>query len=132
MTKQAAWINFFERQDEGLSKTRLAWNANTGAAAINLALILGASRVFLLGYDCCMDVENSARPESTHWHDRRIEVPQQQHYDRFLNGFRQVAAALPVVFPGRKVFNVSEGSSRIGCFPVVDFESVGLSRCPTK
>jgi hypothetical protein len=126
MTKQADWIHFFERQDEGLSKAKLAWNANTGAAAINLALILGASRVFLLGYDCCMDADNSAKPESTHWHDKRIEVPQAQHYDRFLIGFHQVASALPVVFPGRQVFNVSEGGSRIDCFPVVAFESVGL------
>lgn len=128
MTKQADWIHFFERQDEGLSTTKLAWNANTGAAAINLALILGAGRVFLLGYDCQMDADNSAKHESTHWHDKRIEVPQPQHYDRFLNGFRQVARVLPVVFPGRRVFNVSEGTSRIDCFPVVDFESVGLQK----
>lgn len=126
MTKQADWIHFFERQDEGLSKSKLAWNANTGAAAINLALILGASRVFLLGYDCCMDSENSAKPESTHWHDKRIEVPQPQHYERFLNGFRQVAVALPVVFPGRQVFNVSNGMSRIDCFPFLTFEDAKL------
>jgi hypothetical protein len=130
MTKQADWIRFFERQDEGLSKTKLAWNANTGAAAINLALILGASRVFLLGYDCNMDAENSAKHEATHWHDKRIEVPQPQHYDRFLAGFRQVAAALPVVFPGRQVFNVSEGSSRIDCFPLKTFDDVGLNAHP--
>lgn len=125
-TRQADWIHFFNRQDEGLSKTRLAWNANTGAAAINLALILGAQRVFLLGYDCDMDAPNATKPESTHWHDKRIEVPQPQHYDRFLQGFRQVAAALPVVFPWRQVFNVSNGMSRIDCFPFLTFEDAEL------
>lgn len=125
VTKQADWIHFFERQDEGLSKTKLAWNFNTGAAAINLALILGAKRVFLLGYDCGMDADNSAKLESTHWHDKRIEVPQPQHYERFLHGFRNIAAALPVTFPGREVFIVS-GGSKIDCFPVVSFENAGL------
>lgn len=125
-THQADWIHFFPRQYDGLATDKLAWNANTGAAAINLALILGAKRIYLLGYDCTMDYANRSKPESSHWHDQRIEVPQAQHYARFAQGFCQVADALPIVFPGRQVFNVSEGSSKLECFPIVNFSDAKL------
>lgn len=128
LTHQADWIHFFERQNEGLSPDKLAWNGNTGAAAINLALILGASPVYLLGYDCGMSEgeADASRPESSHWHDERLETPSPEHYARFAAGFDNAARALPAVFPGRKVLNVTDGSSRLSVFPRVSFVDAGL------
>lgn len=121
------WLKYYERQHEGLDTTRLAWNGNTGAAAINLALILGAANVYLLGYDLDMD---TAKPKvdmsASHWHDSRIEIPTPEHYNRFGLGFFTLAACLPDVFPGRRVYNVSNGTSKLKCFPTISFEEAGL------
>lgn len=123
------WLHFFKRQNEGLSTTELAWNGNTGCSAINLALMLGASRVLLLGFDNggMEPVNSSAELASrSHWHNDRIEVPTPAHYERFATGFFAVAEALPVVFPGKRVVNVSNGSSKLKCFAIQSFEDVGL------
>lgn len=118
----APWVKHFRRQDEGLAGDSVAWNANSGAAIINLALILGARRVFCLGYDCCGGAEGT-----NHWHGRAIEQQTPQHYARFLEGFSSVAQSLPALFPGREVWNVTEGGSRLEAFPCCSFERAGLS-----
>ena len=45
------WLWTTPRKSKGLSDRAIAWNDNTGAAAVNLALLLGAKRIFLLGFD---------------------------------------------------------------------------------
>lgn len=108
------WLHRWTRQDDGLSGHRgtLGWNFNTGAAAINLALLLGAQRVFLLGYDL------GQTPEAHHWHDHAIEAPSPPVFARFAEGFQRVAKALPSVFPGRQVINLGAGTSSLTAFPV--------------
>ena len=96
----------------------LAWNANTGALGVNLALSLGARRVYLLGMD--MDSDGPR----THWHDRPIQSQNQDHYHKFKGGFGLLAEALPHVFPGRQIFNITDGSSKLRAFPQVSFDSV--------
>lgn len=117
------WLKFYRRINDGLSvpgSGELAWNGNTGALSVNLALMLGASRVFLLGYD--MDM----KPEETHWHDRLLENPTPAHYTRFCSSFDSVAHALPIAYPKAQVINVTNGFSKLMCFPRVSFEEVGL------
>ena len=45
---KAHWL---PRKNSGFHRDAIGWNGNTGAAAINLALIMGARNVYLLGFD---------------------------------------------------------------------------------
>lgn len=107
------WLLIMDRQDDGLGRDRLAFNSNTGAMAVNLALILGARRVFLLGFD--MKLGDGGR---ANWHDLRCEPPQKTVYSRFIRGFDSLAGALPEVFPGCEVWNVTNDSD-LNSFPKV-------------
>lgn len=95
------------RKGRGLSNDIyfLAWNGNTGAMAVNLALLLGARRVFLLGFDMKLSEKGRAN-----WHDKRYERVKADVYKRFMQGFRYAADDLPIKFPGREVINLTEDS----------------------
>lgn len=110
------WIRFLKRRPRGLfdDGVHLGWNGNTGALAINLALCMGAKRVFLLGYDMTPDEEHKPN-----WHDYQIEKLNPVVYEKFLNGFDCISAQLGKVFPGREVYNVTT-ESNLTCFPWVD------------
>ena len=116
------WLKKFKRQDTGLINDgeSLAWNNNTGAMIINLALMLGARRVFLLGYDC--DQAGSR----THWHDEPLQPQNHLHYEKFRDGFDCIHDSLRSVYPDRQVFNVTDGGSKLMAFPRVHPDQVFL------
>lgn len=95
-----------KRFTRGLGTDSLGWNGNTGAAAVNLALIFGAKRIFLLGFDMKLDKKGEAN-----WYNKRYEKEKAEVYKRFLKGFDYVARDLPVKFPGREVINLTEDSN---------------------
>ncbi len=99
------WLKVMRRQTRGLSKgdtIALSFSAGTGAA--NLALSMGARRVFLLGMDC-----QAGEGERPNWHDQPEKpVIRKAIYDRFAWGWEFVARALPNVFPGREIIQVSD------------------------
>lgn len=105
------WLLTLPRQETGLGHGALGYNFNTGSLAINLALILGARRVFLLGFD--MKLSQDGRPN---WHDLRHEAGSPEVYSRFKEGFQTVARVLPQEFPGREVWNVTD-DSELEAFP---------------
>lgn len=105
------WLLFMPRQDDGLSHEALGFNGNTGSLAINLALRLGARRVFLLGFDMALGPEGQAN-----WHDVRWEPAKAESYPNFMHRFRAVSYYLPRVFPGCEVVNVSN-VSKMDLFP---------------
>lgn len=107
------WLWTLPRKAKGLSTKILGWNTNTGAAAINLALILGAKRVFLLGFD--MHLSKDGRPN---WHNGGLDKPSEGTLKTFIDGFKKIALDLEKVFPGRKIINVTDDSS-LNCFPKV-------------
>lgn len=113
------WVHQLTRGGSGLSSNPevIGWNHNTGAAALNLALLLGARRVFLLGFD--MVVLKGA----THWHNRRPGLTHQSTFDRFLAGFALLAHQMNK-FPGREVFNVTDGTSMLKSFPKISVEEL--------
>lgn len=108
------WVWTLPRAVRGLHRTALGWNENTGASAINLALILGAKRIFLLGYD--MHLSNDGKPN---WHNRIIEKPNEATYEKFLKGFSNLKRELPAKFPGKEIINVTDNSD-LNCFPKVN------------
>jgi len=90
------WIKYMimdKDHPRGISTNplKLSWNKNAGGAAINLAYHLGASRVFLLGYD--MNLYSGSKQ---HWHnvynrgpivepDRIKKLPFNRHLRYFPN-----------------------------------------------
>ena len=99
-----------------LQPDKLAWNYSTGAAAVNLAVLLGARRIFLLGFDM------AAPNGESHWHRYRKKVTGEESFARFMKGFEQLAAQLKKNLPAVKVYNVGDGSSRLSYFEKISFE----------
>ena len=109
-SEKPSWVNYFERQPTGLFRNSLGWNGNTGASALNLALILGAKRIYLLGFD--MGIIKG----KTNWHDEIIHksavLP--SSYDMFLDRWKHVVKDLENKFPNREVINVNDDSRLYG------------------
>ncbi len=63
LNNKPPWVHFMERLPVGLHKKELGWNGNTGASALNLAIILGATTIYLLGFDI------GIRKGKTNWHN---------------------------------------------------------------
>lgn len=99
----------------------LAWFGSTGAMAVNLALLLGAQRVFLLGFDMQRGAEGSPRENKANWHDVRYTPGRHEVYPLFLKGFSRLLVSLRKVYPGREVVNVTD-NSRLDVFPKVSLE----------
>jgi len=106
------WLYFVERTRDGLraqSEKQIGWNYSTGSAAINVAIWLGAKRIYLLGFD--LDQHNG----KTHWHAHRAKPTLEHSFKRFIRGFERLAQDLPS-FPGVAVFQVTNNPSRLNCF----------------
>lgn len=103
------------RVRDGLHKgNRLGWNYSTGAMSINLAVNLGALRIFLLGFDC------GNMGKEHHWHKHNQKPIHDPSYKRFINGFERLAMDLP---EDVRVFNVTDGTSKLTCFPILSFSN---------
>lgn len=115
------WLFSVPRKPEGLHHDALGWNGNTGATAINLAFLLGATRVFLLGFDM-MPGERGKNNWHDHYQDPRKQTEKQMKrghpYDRFLGGFHAVHRDWKEKFSDREIINVSNDSA-LRIFPVV-------------
>ena len=107
------WLRTMKKVLKGLSLDGLGWNGNTGASAINLALLLGANPVYLLGYDMGQDPKG----RSNYHEHYRAHTIHPSTYPRFLKGMGCVARDLPQVFPGRRVINLEDGTSKLDVFP---------------
>lgn len=109
------WLFSIPRVPHGLpTDGNIGWNYSTGACAIHLALLLGAVRIFLLGYD----LSAGARGD-THWHNRYHNRTKEETFKRFAKGFQDIATALPQVYPQAQVINVTDGASQLTCFPKI-------------
>jgi len=121
--KNVKWLYVTDRQQWGLSKTGLAWNGNTGSPAINLALLLGAVKVYLLGFDFKLNEDGESN-----WHPNNIDKPNAEIYKgKFQEGFVALAKALPIVFPGQEVFNVTNDSD-LDVFPKINLNDFWKDR----
>ena len=119
---QLSWLWTTQRESKGLSKRSIAWNDNTGAAAVNLALLLGAKRIFLLGFDM-----HSSKEGNTNWHSKSKNKIKKDVYVKFLIGFTQLNIALKKKFPGREIINVTDDSD-LDLFPKIACEKFWVER----
>lgn len=107
----------FRARTFGLSMdpARLCWNGNTGAMAVNFALLAGAKTVVLLGFD--MRIENG----QTNWHPNPLHSGREERYQVFMNAFAQIAEECPVKFPEATIVNATPNSA-MTCFPAVSVD----------
>lgn len=113
------WLRQMKKVLKGLALDGLGWNGNTGASAINLALLLGADPIYLLGYDMGPDSQG----KSNYHNHYRSHTIHPSTYPRFLRGMEVVARDLLRLFPGRRVINLEDGSSRLPTFPKESLEA---------
>lgn len=110
------YLYTMKREPCGLHYDALGWNGNTGASAINLALLLGAEKVFLLGFDMKLGIEGKAN-----WHDTRYEKEKAEVYDRFLKGYDDVYYDWKTKFENRYIINITNDSD-LEVFPKITLE----------
>jgi len=122
------WLLQMKRIRDGLHEgDTLGWNYSTGAAAINLAVTLGATRIFLLGFD--LGMQNG----KFHWHNYNLKRLNTEPFVRFTRGFHTLAKSLGRL-PNVGVFNVTDGSSKLPVFdriPMLEFLSTIKTLCPS-
>lgn len=114
-----------KRERDGIhTGDTLGWNYSTGAMAINLAVSLGAQRVFLLGYDL-----SNTQTGRSHWHEHNRKLVAAGAFERFQRGFRRIATDLR---DGVDVVNVTDGTSKLTCFRTMSFGAFQQYLLPTK
>ncbi len=116
------WLWLLGREATGIHKESLGWNFNTGAAAINLALLLGANTIFLLGFDMQLSKDGKAN-----WHPNLLDKPNPDVFKKFLNGFENVERDLKEKYPDVEVFNITDNSS-LNLFPKIGVEEFWKGR----
>ena len=115
LNSKVPYLNTTRRMSKGLHKHALGWNDNTGFSAINLALLFGASPIYLLGFD--MKLSNGKH----NWHDKRLDRSGAEVYRKFLRNQGKVAKDWREKFPNQQIFNVTDDSD-LTCFPKVNVE----------
>lgn len=100
-------------QGLSLDPAKLCLGGNSGYQALNLAVLLGATRILLLGYD--MGVNSKGKQ---HWHADHPNT-MRSPYQTFLNNFPTIVA--PLKTAGIEVVNCSR-DTRLTCFPRTSIE----------
>lgn len=104
------------RQGISSDKSKVSWNNNSGAAAINLAVHFGAKRIILLGFDMSLD-----KGKISHWHGSHGNPWEKQKpppFKRHLKGFPVIAADAKSM--GVEIINASPDSA------IDDFLKMGV------
>lgn len=126
------WLWTTPRAEEGLHHDALGWNGNTGAVALNLALVLGATRVFLLGFDMKrikIEHKDGTVSDRPNWHTQSgpESTTDNVTYRRFNDNFRHVVEDWHKKFADRAVVNVTDDSDLEG-FPKVGVQQFWAER----
>jgi hypothetical protein len=103
------WVSCLERQmkfflDDGTIYH--GYGGNSGSAALHLALLMGARRVFLFGFDGALGQHGESN-----WHDRAIESPNAKVYIKFNTAWDVISTEYRKVFPGTEIYNCNPNSA---------------------
>jgi len=107
------WLWVMQREASGIHKNSLGWNYNTGASAVNLAVLLGAKQIFLLGFD--MHLGKNGR---NNWHDNKLNKPSIEVFPKFLQGFQHIANDLKSKYSDVSISNITDDSD-LNLFPKI-------------
>ena len=116
------WLERDQRKRHGISTNpeMVAWNSNSGAACINLAVHFGVKRIILLGFDMKLD-----GGKNQHWHklystsDKQLESTFRRH----LTGFQEIRKDADAL--GIEIINANPDSA-ITEFPKMNFKDIEL------
>jgi len=102
---------------QGISKNKsaVAWNNNSGAAAISLAIHFGVKRIILLGFDMTLSKNQMSHWFGTHNREKKVVPP----FFRHLRGFPIIAKHAKE--RGVEILNCSS-TSAIKDFPIMTVE----------
>jgi hypothetical protein len=125
-------IKFLHKDKEyrqGITKKRdrVAWNNNSGAAAINVARHFGVKRIVLLGFDMCLDEKGTSHYHGCHYekisgpkdpkgNPKKLPKRKKLPFSRHLKGFPKIAADAKHM--GIEIVNASPNST-IDVFPKI-------------
>jgi uncharacterized Rossmann fold enzyme len=107
------WLWTMRREGSGLHLDALGWNFSTGALAVNLALLLGAKKIYLLGFDMKLSKDGD-----NNWHPNKLDKPNKTLFPKFVKGFLRVKADLEKKFADVEVFNITDDSD-LNVFPKI-------------
>lgn len=96
-----------------LNPGKLCLGGNSGYQAVNLAVLMGATRILLLGYDMGMDAKGRQ-----HWHADH-PMRQRSPYQTFLQAYPTLVE--PLKAAGVEVVNCTL-ASRVNCFPKMSIQ----------
>jgi hypothetical protein len=105
-------IQHIRRFASGLQTNGVGWNGNTGFMAINLALLLGAKTIYLLGFDM-KRVHNKSN-----WHENNLDKNVDSVYQKFINWSSFVERDWKAKFRNVGIFNITDDSD-LNIFPKI-------------
>ena len=98
---------------------KVGWFHNTGASAINFAILLGAVEIVLLGFDMTVDEDGKHN-----WHHNLKDQANLVRIERHKRAFHnELAPQLKKKYPDVKIWNTNKDSG-INCFPKVAIKDV--------
>ena len=92
---------------------------NVGVGALCLAATLGASPIYLLGYDFYLQKNESGKIKKTHFHSGYPRKMTDSHVNSFIYFFKIIAPAIRR--RGIRVYNMNR-KSKLRIFPFADFK----------
>jgi len=104
------------RKPSGFHIDALGWNGNTGASAINLALITGARTIVLVGFDMHLDAGGNSN-----WHPNPLDSVKPEHYKRYKLGINGCVPDWLAHWPGTEIINLNP-DSELECFPKMSWK----------
>lgn len=112
------WVRKMQRIRDGLHFTdgAIGWNYSTGAMMINLAMYFGAAQIFLMGFDM------NKQQNVSHWHHNYAHITDDNSFARHTKGFVNVFHDIVRRFPTTRVFNVTNGFSKLPMFDRISIE----------
>ena len=115
------FVNWMVRVQRRHSESpgHIGWYGNTGLSGICLAVLLGATRICLLGFDMKLDEDTG----EANWHDNPLNGPNANVYPRFIEAGKALAESLRIARPDVTVLNCNPDSA-LDAFERVTLESV--------
>lgn len=128
-------IKHVRRYASGLQIDGVGWNGNTGFAAINLAILFGSKKIYLLGFDMkrqpISETERckKAIPEKTrsNWHKNNLDNNPDSVYKKFLHWADFVERDWHEKFWDVQIFNITDDSA-LEIFPKISLKEFFLKR----
>ncbi len=109
---------YLKTSEEDLSDdpTSVVWHRNSGCASLNLALLYGATKIVLLGFDMQLGGDGNSN-----WHVNEVSKVAGHIYKAYLNGFAKMLPYIILKFGDVEIVNANP-NSKLELFPKMELE----------